>query len=220
MEYKKCPFCNEDIPKPSTQCRYCGKTFKTLPNALSPFIPFLYYAGLIVAACQAFITIGYKPHFGKYKILYDTINLLPETTYDSIYAVIETLFLFALMLGMRALHNPLTTLLKTAIGLNILALSIFPFIYDGVFSYKISIMISIAALILYFIIYTILGIKLIKNNAEITGLLGIAILLQIPILFFGIGLEDGFSFYNLFVAILFFGIDYFYLTQLYNLLKE
>ena len=63
-------------------------------------------------------------------------------------------------------------------------------------------------------------IKLIKNNAEITGLLGIAILLQIPILFFGIGLEDGFSFYNLFVAILSFGIDYFYLTQLYNLLKE
>lgn len=85
MEYKKCPFCNEDIPKPSTQCRYCGKTFKTLPNALSPFIPFLYYAGLIVAACQAFFTIGYEPHFGKYKILYDTINLLPETTYDCIY---------------------------------------------------------------------------------------------------------------------------------------
>lgn len=85
---------------------------------------------------------------------------------------------------------------------------------------KTAMIFSFAVIISDLVIYTILGIKLIKNNAEITGLLGIAILLQIPILFFGIGLEDGFSFYNLFVAILSFGIDYFYLTQLYNLLKE
>lgn len=67
MEYKKCPFCNEDIPKPSTQCRYCGKTFKTLPNALSPFIPFLYYAGLIVAACQAFLQLDINLILGNIK---------------------------------------------------------------------------------------------------------------------------------------------------------
>lgn len=219
MEYKKCPFCNEDIPKPSTQCRYCGKTFKTLPNALSPFIPFLYYAGLIVAACQAFFTIGYKPHFGKYKILYDTINLLPETTYDCIYYVINILFLCALTLGMKPLQKPLTKLLEAAISLNILFLSLTFMEIEGSFD-KTAMIFSFVVIISDLVIYTILGIKLIKNNAEITGLLGIAILLQIPILFFGIGLEDGFSFYNLFVAILSFGIDYFYLTQLYNLLKE
>lgn len=140
---KQCPYCGEEILIAAKKCKHCGewlenkdsnnnnlevtnKSLKVevnhLETSISDFIPLLFWIGIIAA----FISLSYQcgaSNFSnprKWMQLMLWATYIPEWVADLISGFVDTIFAYALYVGMKQQAKPMSGLLITNIIITVL----------------------------------------------------------------------------------------------------